>query len=368
MAKIKAQGKVVSKDGNRFSAALMDTNEAVFTFTGYIGRYEDIDPRWVNTEIDWAINEGATSFRFVINSMGGDVEWGFSLFNKILSIPMPTTCEVIGVAYSMAAIIVQAANTRVMHEYSTMMLHSPSSAPLYYMNATELRGEAETLDMFTAQFMSLIQKRTGKTQEEVSEWFKDGIDTYFTAQKALTDGLIDSLITIDITPSSTIPGATEKVILNSHNKRRRMASKLIKGKLIRTNEATGEVEIEVEPGAEELTAEVIAALKAENEDLKAKLKSIEDAEAQKKEEEVKTAEEAVTAAVNSRKISEAQKGVYLASAKIDPKGTIAALAGLKGQNNLSDFIENRSRKEGDASKKRNEGGASKRLHNELNQK
>ena len=59
----------------------------------------------------------------IMSNSGGEVESGFAIFDAIKSCKSHTTIIVYGNAYSMAGVVLQAANKRIMTENSRIMLH-----------------------------------------------------------------------------------------------------------------------------------------------------------------------------------------------------------------------------------------------------
>jgi ATP-dependent Clp protease protease subunit len=61
-----------------------------------------------------------------INSGGGDVAQGFAIYDMIRNVDVEVTITVLGTAYSMAGIILQAADVRAVYNHSSVMIHDGS--------------------------------------------------------------------------------------------------------------------------------------------------------------------------------------------------------------------------------------------------
>ena len=125
--------------------------------------------------------------RVLINSDGGSVMHGMSIFSAIQSCEIPTECIVEGIAASMASIIWAAGDKSLMRDYSILMIHNPFCS---------LDDDSDAEDMvkaFTEQIKTIYSKRFGLDEETVKnimdgESGKDG--TFFNATQAVELGII----------------------------------------------------------------------------------------------------------------------------------------------------------------------------------
>jgi ATP-dependent Clp endopeptidase proteolytic subunit ClpP len=141
-----------------------------------------------------------------INSEGGNVHAGLSIYNLInRNLENDVHVYVDGVAYSMAAIIMQAVakGNRHMAKNGMLMLHSASSEMYGSMNAAELRKTADVLDKYDDILSESIAENMGSTSEDVKAKYFNGEDHLFTAKEALAAGLIDNIV--DNKPTETNP-------------------------------------------------------------------------------------------------------------------------------------------------------------------
>lgn len=133
---------------------------------------------------------------FILNSGGGEVTSGLAIINLIERHPKPVTIEVLGEAESMAAVLLQAADVRLMNKYSHLMIHTgdlePPSGKEKDIEAWLKHGK--TQDHICDE---VVIRRIQKKKPNYS-WvkFKQEItnDNYFTAQQALEWNLIDRVL------------------------------------------------------------------------------------------------------------------------------------------------------------------------------
>lgn len=154
---------------------------------------------------DWWSDSGMTAMRFDeelknlgvvknltirINSPGGDVWDGMSIFNMLATYSAPTTVIVEGLAASIASVIAMAGDTVKAAEMSQLMIHD--SWTYGYGNEQQLRELADVLAKIDGQIAETYAKRSGKPVDYFRE-LQDK-DTYLTAAEAKDIGLVDEMI------------------------------------------------------------------------------------------------------------------------------------------------------------------------------
>lgn len=122
-----------------------------------------------------------------INSAGGDVFDGLAIYSAISAHPGPVTTVVDGIAASIASIIFQAGQTRVMSPGSMAMVHDAFGACLG--NASEMTAMAATLDKVSDNLAGVYAKRCGGTAQQWRQTMRD--ETWYTADEAVGAGLAD---------------------------------------------------------------------------------------------------------------------------------------------------------------------------------
>lgn len=153
--------------------------------------YTDVDYWSVEDfiwEFDWLVNHVEPSkIRIHINSVGGSVVDGMSVFSKIMDCPIPTECINDALAASMGSIIWAAGNELYMKDYALLMIHNPFC---------DVKGDKQynqTTDAFKQQLKTIYMKRFGLSDEEVENIMngKEGEDgTFLTAAQAVEKGFI----------------------------------------------------------------------------------------------------------------------------------------------------------------------------------
>ena len=105
-----------------------------------------------------------------INSDGGSVSSGVTIFSLLQRWPGGVETIVAGWALSIASLIAQAGRSRKAHSTAAFMVHSP------WMNATgnstDLRQQAEKLDK-VLETMLIGYRRTGRTDSDLRNWLKE---------------------------------------------------------------------------------------------------------------------------------------------------------------------------------------------------
>jgi ATP-dependent protease ClpP protease subunit len=132
-----------------------------------------------------------------INSNGGDVAAGFAVMEMVYRLrrdyQIPVTMIVTGVAYSMAAVVLQSASHRIMGELSTLMLHSPSWV-LTGKDAQIFQDYERLADNYKQMLGRIFVRRT---HYKDANWWVDFIyserDRFLTAKECLEMGLVDQV-------------------------------------------------------------------------------------------------------------------------------------------------------------------------------
>jgi len=120
-----------------------------------------------------------------INSPGGNVWDGLSIYNMLRGRQAPVTTRVVGIAASIASIIALAGDTVEMAEASLFMIHDPSG--MVAGTSEDMRKMADALDQHAEVLASIYAKATGKPTSQIRAAMK--AETWFTAQEAIQFGL-----------------------------------------------------------------------------------------------------------------------------------------------------------------------------------
>ena len=102
-----------------------------------------------------------------INSNGGDVAGGLAIANALKGYKGEVTCNVLGLAASMASVIACAGKRLCMGQGAFLMIHNPWTVT--QGNAEDLRKDADTLDKMRDSIVTFYQSKSTKTAEELKE-------------------------------------------------------------------------------------------------------------------------------------------------------------------------------------------------------
>lgn len=128
-----------------------------------------------------------------INSTGGDVFEGISIYNTLAELPA-VDVFIDGLAASMASMVAMAGKKVYMASNALLMLHKPwvTSGG----NADDLRSNADVLDKVEKQLIRAYIKKTGLTEQKISEMLAQ--ETWLEATEAQALGFVDEIV--DLTP------------------------------------------------------------------------------------------------------------------------------------------------------------------------
>lgn len=123
-----------------------------------------------------------------INSNGGDVAGGLAIANAIKAYTKgKKTCNVLGVAASMASVIACAGDELKMGQGAFLMVHNPWTVTMG--NAEELRKDADTLDKMRDSILSFYQSKAyGKSADDLKALMD--AETWLTPDDARAAGFL----------------------------------------------------------------------------------------------------------------------------------------------------------------------------------
>ena len=165
--------------------------------------YSDIDNCWwdestmsadkFRKELDK--HKDAKQINLFINSMGGSVSEGVTIYNQIRRHSAKVTAYIDGFACSIASVIPMAADEVIMGENTMLMIHNPWT--FTYGNAKALRKTAEDLDKVRdGCIIPAYKARCGDklSDEKLIELLDN--ETFLTAAECLEYGLCDRILTV----------------------------------------------------------------------------------------------------------------------------------------------------------------------------
>lgn len=126
-----------------------------------------------------------------INSYGGEVDAGVLIYNILDEYRKKNNCEIItyndGICASMASVIFQVGDKRIMRKGAMLMIHKPIG--LSIGNADDMRKTAEVLDKYEQRLIEIYMKRFNGSEEKLKEMLKD--ETWLLADEAVSYKLAD---------------------------------------------------------------------------------------------------------------------------------------------------------------------------------
>jgi ATP-dependent protease ClpP protease subunit len=129
-----------------------------------------------------------------VNSPGGSVFDGIAIHSALDAHNGRVTATIEGYAASAASFVVLPADEITIVPAATMMLHRAHAFAIG--NVAVMLEMAEVLEKIDGQIAGLYAEATGKSRATAMEWMTGPADrdgTWFTAEEALTAGLVDSI-------------------------------------------------------------------------------------------------------------------------------------------------------------------------------
>lgn len=145
---------------------------------------EGITSKGISDAIEQAGEFSSITLR--INSPGGDLFEGVTIYNLLKSQDKPVNVMIDGLAASAASLIAMAGNTRVMGDGSVLMIHNAMSLAFGY--AADLRKTADVLDTVTDSAADIYVANTGNKKEDVIAMMT--AETWMTPQEAVDKGFV----------------------------------------------------------------------------------------------------------------------------------------------------------------------------------
>ncbi len=168
---------------------------------GSIGRidiYDYIDFYGVNASSfsrDFAaLEEKSASIEVHINSPGGDLFDGITIYNRIQYSKVPVDVYVDGLAASSASVVAMAGRKSYMAANAMLMMHNAST--LTYGNEQDHEATIVMLKAAKKALMAAYMQKSGKPEDEIAALLdaNGGSGTWMTADEAKAAGLVDEVV------------------------------------------------------------------------------------------------------------------------------------------------------------------------------
>lgn len=312
-----------------------NADEPIMLIDKHIGEDENgimgVDGNEFASELLFLDSIGKKCIEIRINSVGGSVMHGMSIYNAILKSSAKVNTHNVGICASIAAVIFQAGRKRIMADYSLLMIHNPSG------------GDKGLLAKMKESLIVMLSRKSGKKETEISKMMDK--ETWLTATEAQSIGFCSDIeVSAELNKPRLVAQDVNNAwmeadkILNSYKPKKTNNMQNVINKLGLANDATEDVILgaiaSIENKAKNDIAELtnkLTAIATENTALKAEKEKAEaDAKAKAELEATNKANELVDGAVTSGKIANVEEVVNnwkkLAVANYDM--TVSMIGGL----------------------------------------
>ena len=167
-----------------------------------IGQDDWFQPNGISpTDVVAALKEvsGADSLDIHINSPGGFVFDGVTIYNAIRAFEGPKTVYVDGLAASIASIIALAGDRVVTNEGALWMIHDPAGGVFSFGTADQIEDDARkivnALRKIRETLLDIYVSNTGRALSDISAWMT--AETWMTAAEAKERGFTDEITKTD---------------------------------------------------------------------------------------------------------------------------------------------------------------------------
>lgn len=133
-----------------------------------------------------------------IDSVGGDVSAGLSIYNTLLTYPGEVKTITEGFACSAASVIFMAGDMRVMREASLLMIHNAWT--LAMGNAGDLRKAADDLDKINQVVRSIYQRYVSIGEDELQALLDN--ESWIQPQEAVDYGFATAIAADERKPAA----------------------------------------------------------------------------------------------------------------------------------------------------------------------
>lgn len=178
-------------NGYRMSAKAGGTRAEIYLY-GVIGESfwsDGITAKQFSTDLK-ALGDKITALDVRINSDGGDVFDGRTIYNLLLQHKATKTVYVDGLAASIASLIAMAGNEIIMGDGAFMMIHNAWGVAVG--NGGEMRRVADLLDSVSGTLIDTYAARSKMPRDQVMELMD--AETWMPATEAVANGFADKIV------------------------------------------------------------------------------------------------------------------------------------------------------------------------------
>lgn len=160
--------------------------------------------------------KGVQGLDIFVNSPGGDVFEGVTIFNQLQRFEVPKKVHVDGLAASIASVIAMVGDEIVIADNAMMMIHEPWGVCIG--NAEDLRKRADLMDTVKGTLVGTYAERTSQKPEAIEQWM--AAETWMTAAECVERGFADRSVkegTVASSESVTAAAATAAILAKFKN-------------------------------------------------------------------------------------------------------------------------------------------------------
>lgn len=142
---------------------------------------------------EWSRNDPKCDIEIIINSPGGDVVAGFALIDFLSDLQRQghhITTVALGMAASMAGVILQAGDKRVMGANAFLLIHEASFQA--FGSYGEVEDRVNLVKLMHRKILYLFAARSSLTAVQLERKWKRR-DWWIASEEALTHGLVDEV-------------------------------------------------------------------------------------------------------------------------------------------------------------------------------
>jgi ATP-dependent protease ClpP protease subunit len=141
-----------------------------------------------------------TAIDLHINSPGGDVADGITIYNAVRRHPANVTVYIDGIAASAASFIAQAGNSVLIERNAQIMVHDASG--LCYGTAMDMQKMTDRLNKCSDNIADVYSQRTGVDQSTWRDVMKE--EVWYSSAEAVMAGLADSVMPEPVTTDARL--------------------------------------------------------------------------------------------------------------------------------------------------------------------
>jgi ATP-dependent Clp endopeptidase proteolytic subunit ClpP len=295
-----------SSNKNSGKGEAESASEATMLLYGEIGGADGINGTQFANELYELESLGIERCTVRINSPGGSVLDGYSIFSAIQNTGMRVDTCIDGMAASIAGVIAMAGKSVRMASHGLLMLHNPSLEGKGDDN--KAAKEQEVLDAIKNSLVTIYSEKRGQNPDAIAGMMNK--ETWLSASEAMEHGLVDEIFDNSRMPKLDLKELSPKAMY------------LITNSILENNME--------KPKPENQSA---ATLQAENEQLRQLLQELQEKyDALLKEQDRQTeiaAKEIVDSAISEGRIQPESKTAWVAIAKTDLVNTRRALNSIR---------------------------------------